>query len=188
MRKSEILATDDIMCLTKSNMKYIKKILSAMTKIRLPTLIMAPRYLVCMWRKKYEKTVLTGILDLQTTHLDENTSFADLYLPLKTDGKEDGFCNNNVVVLRSKTNIKTHIMDHCIYHLYFKLDYQKCLKPVKKLQFARVLVDKAYNIQGANTAFFKNLMKLAANGASIWFIIATPLPKGANSFAGFIKC
>lgn len=159
-----------------------------MTKTRLPTLIVAPRHLVPMWRKEYEKTVLPGILDLRTTHLDENAIFADLYLPLKTDGEEDGFCNDNVVVLTSKTSLETCIMDDRIYHPYLKPGHQKCPKPVEKLRFARVLVDEAYDIRGANTAFFKNLVKLAADGASIWFITTTPLPKGANSLAGFMKC
>ena len=31
-------------------------------------------------------------------------------------------------------------------------------------------------------------MKLATDGASIWFITATLLPKGAKSFAGYMKC
>ena len=141
-----------------------------------------------MWRREYEKTVRPGVLDLRTTHLGQHASFADLYQPLQTDGEDDECCKEDVVVLTSKTSLEKRIMDDKVYHQYPKQSRAKHPKPVGKLRFARVLVDEAHDIRGVNTAFFKNLLKLAADGASIWFITATPLPKGAKSLAGCMKC
>ena len=158
-----------------------------MAKTRLPTLIVAPRNLVPMWRKEYKKTVLPGILELRTTHLKQHANLSDLYQPLKTD-EEDDSCKDDVVVLTSKTSLETRIMQNSVYHQYPKSGRQKCPNPVGRIQFARVLVDEAHDIQGANTVFFKNLAKLAADGASIWFVTATPLHKGAKSLAGCMRC
>ncbi|MCJ1349374.1 hypothetical protein MMC31_007614 [Peltigera leucophlebia] len=186
MRTVGSFATDDIICPTKSSdTRQGKKIPSIITETRLPTLIVTPPILVPIWQREYEKTVLPGVLELRTTHLRQHASLADLYQPLQTDGKEQDGCKDNVVILTSKTSLETRIMDDKVYHQYPSAKHPK---PVGKLRFARVLVDEAHDIRGINTAFFKNLVKLAADGASIWFITATPLPKGAKSLAGCMKC
>ena len=50
------------------------------------------------------------------------------------------------------------------------------------------MVDESHDIWGVNTTIFYNLVKQATDKASIWFIIPTPLPKGARIFAGCMKC
>lgn len=90
--------------------------------------------------------------------------------------------------MTSKTSLEKRIIDNKVYHQYPKQSRAKQLKPVGKLRFARVLVDKAHDIREVNTGFLKNLLKLAADGASFWFITATPLPKSAKNLAGCMKC
>ncbi|MCJ1342946.1 hypothetical protein MMC31_001135, partial [Peltigera leucophlebia] len=128
-----------------------------------------------------EETILPRVLELRTTHLGERAILTDLYQPLQTDEEEDDCCKDNVDLLKSKTSLEKCIMDDIVCHQYPKPGHQKCSKPVGKLRIARVLVDKAHDIRGTITAFFKNPVRLVADGASTWFITATPLPKLAKS-------
>ena len=151
-------------------------------------MIVTPPILLPMWRREYEQTVLPGVLELRTTHLAQHASLADLYQPLQTDGEENDCCKDNVVVLTSKASLENRITNDKVYHQYPMRGRAKRPNPVGRLRFARVLVDEAHDIRGTNTRFFSSLMKLAADGASVWFITATPLPKGAQSLAGCMKC
>lgn len=76
---NEAWAMADILCPTKSDIKFGKKIPSAMTKTRLPSLIVAPSHLIPMWQKEFAKTVLPGVLDLRTSHLGQYANLGDLF-------------------------------------------------------------------------------------------------------------
>lgn len=93
-----------------------------------------------------------------------------------------------MVVLTSKESLDKRIMQDNMYNSFIEVPRRKYPRKVGRLQFARVLVDGAHDIRGVDTTFFSNIKKLAANGASVWFITATPLPKGAKSLAGCMQC
>ena len=160
-----------------------------MTKLNLPTLIVAPSALVSVWKNEFQKTILTDVLQLRTAHRGQHPTLKDLYTPYETPDKmENDSRKDNVVVLTSKESLDKRIMANAdYYHLLWKKGHKHPIR-VGRLQFARVLVDESHDIRGVNTTFFNNLVKLATDGASIWFITATPLPKGARSLAGCMKC
>lgn len=181
-------ATAGINCPITSDPQICNKIPTVMTKSNLPSLIVAPSGLVSVWQKELEKTILPGILQLRTAHRKQHTSFMDLYRPYTPNEQDDDYHKGNVVVLTSKESLDKRIMHQNTYYSYSQSPRQKFRDKVGRLQFARVLIDEAHDIRGVNTTFFNNLLRLAADGASIWGITATPLPKGAKSLAGCMSC
>lgn len=110
------------------------------------------------------------------------------FQPLETDGEEADCCKDEVVVLTSNSSLDKRIMQDSFYYKFPTLSRQKHPKPVAKLRFVRVLVDEAHEIRGVTSAFFKNLVKHADDGASIWFITAASLLNGGKILAGRMKC
>ena len=62
---------------------------------------------------------------------------------------------------------------------------QRRLKKIGRIWFAYVFVNEAHDI---NNLFIKNLMILAGNRISIWFITGTLLFNVAEKLVGFVKC
>ena len=178
-----------IICPMASNAQMSKKIPQTMTKLNLSTLIVAPSALFSVWKNEFQKTILTNVLQFCIAHWGQHPTLKDLYTPYETlDKTENDLCKDNIVVLTSKKSLDKRIMANAdYYHLLWKKGRKHPIR-VGRLQFTRVLVDESHDIQGDNTTFFNNLVKLAIDGASIWFITATPLPKGAISFAGYMEC
>ena len=73
-----------------------------------------------------------------------------------------------------------------IYYWYApERSRQRRSKKMRKIWFARVLVNEAHDI---DNLLLKNLVTLVGEGSSILFITRTSLSNGAKKFAGFVKC
>lgn len=121
-----------IICPSKSDNKYSKKIPSVLRATRFPTLILTSPILVLIWQREDEKTVLPRTLELRTTHLGQHPSLADLYQSLETAGEAGDYCKDNVVVLTSKASLEKRIMAE---NGYYKCPMRrtKHTKPVRIL-------------------------------------------------------
>ena len=65
---AQLSATMSIIYPMALNAQMSKKILQTMTKLNLPTLIVAPSALVFVWKNEFLKTILTDILQLCTAY------------------------------------------------------------------------------------------------------------------------
>lgn len=178
---------DDLNCPAVGKDQNFKKWPTTMETTNLPTLIVVPSDLVSLWEREYSKSISNGALRIWTSHLGQQEIFTDLYQSL-----EGGTANDHrlydIVVLTSTEVLNSSIMRKDTYYQYArKKPGQRSPKKIGRIQFARVLVDEAHDIKHVDTVL-KNLMTLAGDGASIWFITGAPLTHGTKSLAGFIKC
>ena len=158
-------------------------------EINLPTLIVVSPGLISLWEREYLKYISHGTLEIRKTHLEELGSFTDLYQPLERDGAASDHFLDHVVVLTSGESFNSRIMRKNTYSQYAPLEPgQRRPKKIGRIRFARVLVDEAHDSQHVNSVLTKNLMKLAEDGASIWFITNKPLATVTKSLVSFMKC
>lgn len=137
-------------------------------EINLPTLIVVSPGLISLWEREYLKYISYGTLEIRKTYLEELRSFTDLYQPLERDGAASDHFLDHVVVLTSGKSFNSSIMRKNTYSQYAPLKPgQRRPKKIRKIRFARVLVDEAHNGQHVNSVLTKNLMKLAEDEASI---------------------
>ena len=185
----QLLAIMGIICPMASNAQMSKKILWIMIIWNLLTLIVAPSALVSVWKNEFQKTILTNVLQLCTAHQRKNSTLKDLYTPYETlDKMENDLRKDNFVVFISKNCLDKRIMANAdSYHLLWKKSCKHLIR-VGRFLFAQVLVDESHDIWGVNITFFHNLVKLAIDGASIWFITAMPLLKDIRSLTDCINC
>ena len=150
---------------------------------------MVPSGLISLWEREYLESISDNTLKIRKTHLEDSGSFTDLYQPLERDGAANDHFLDNVVVLTSEECFNSRIMRKNTYNQYApKEPGQRRPRKIGRIQFARVLVDEAHNIQHVNSVLTKNLTKLAEDGASIWFITGKPLSTVAKRLVGFMKC
>ena len=85
----------------------------------------------------------------------------------------------------STKNLNSIIIKHTYYWYALERPRQRSPKKMKKISFTCVLVNKVHDI---NNLFLKNLVTLAGEEKSIWFITESLLSNGAKKFVGFVTC
>ena len=113
-----------IICPMASNAQMSKKIPQTMTKLNLPTLIMAPSALVSVWKNELQKTILTDVLQLCTAHWGHHPTLKDLYILYEMPDKiENDSRKNTIIVFTSKESLDKRIMANAdYYHPLWKKD------------------------------------------------------------------
>ena len=173
----------DLNCSASDKCQTIRKRPAIIDKTNLTPLIVVPSGLVSLWEKESLKIICNRVLRIWNAHSEKYEIFIDLYLSLESGTRND-YCLNNIVFLTFTKSLNSIMRKNTYYRYAPERPGQRKPKKIWKIWVARLLVYKAHDI---NNLVLKNLVTLAGERASIWFITGTPLSNGVEKFAGFLK-